>query len=139
MLSTVLTSLSHDHDLSSSSSSSLSIYHYYHHDYLFIIIIISSINISDNLSSSIVITLVIIIIIYHHHLLSIIIIHLLLPSTSIDYPITLMVIQLGNSNLSVVNDILQSIQSTISSIERENCTMRFIHCIKVYAIEYNPG
>jgi hypothetical protein len=51
----------------------------------------------------------------------------------------LMVIQLGNSNLSVVNDILQSIQSTISSIERENCTMIFIHCIKVYAIDYNPG
>ena len=119
MLSTVLTSLFHhhhhsyhveDHDLSSSSSSSLLSIIIYHYYY------------------------------YHHHLSSIIIIiHLLLPSTSIDYPITLMVIQLGNSNLSVVNDILQSIQSTISSIERENCTMRFIQCIKVYAIEYNPG
>ena len=50
-----------------------------------------------------------------------------------------MVIQLGNSNLSVVNNILHSIQSTVSSIEKEDHSMRFVQCIKVYAMQYNPG
>jgi len=75
--------------------------------------------------------------IYHHYRHRHVIIIIL--STSIDYPVTDMVIQLGNSNLSVIYNILQSIRSTISTIERENNSLQFIQCIRVYAMNYNPG